>query len=256
MNIIILCGGLGTRLGITTTVINKHLLPGGDGKPIVSNSLDIVLKSKSDECLIVTNPSSMGQFAVLFESEVEPFSSINAYFTSQKEPLGIGDAIGCGSGYCREGPTAVILGDNKFSDTDIESIAETIRLCKNRDDFGCHIWCAVSSNPQEYGVIKFDSYWMEEVVDVIEKPKDPPSNIIMTGVYLFDSKLWDILRGLKPSSRGEYEVTDIIRQYINDRELAYHMLSGDWVDMGQSMSQYLGEISNEVTDNRCKRVYR
>lgn len=241
MKTIILGGGSGTRLGVVTSVVNKHLLPVAnvngidDGMPMISHSLSIALQLKLRDILIVTNPESIGQFAKLFSQPIEPFNLIRPYLTAQTNPRGIADAISCGEYYSNNGPVFVILGDNIFHHEDVFRIVRTISGLKKRPISGAHIWCKQVENPQDYGVLEFSG---QKVIDIHEKPKVPPSNYAVTGIYVFDHNVWSIIKGLTLSERGEFEVTDIIREYLIRDSLHMHLLSESWYDLGRSIKDY------------------
>lgn len=220
-----------------TSVVNKHLLPIGN-QPMIAHPLSIVVRAHFNDTLLVTNPSALGQFSSLFMLDEPPFNQIRPYFTSQSGPLGIANAIKCGREYCRFGPVFVLLGDNRYSDEDIESMVDVATMDTN--GFGCHIWCAQRDDPRDYGVLKFED---GKLVDIVEKPAEPPSTTAVTGVYAFDSKVWDFMDKIRPSLRGEYEVTDLIRCYIKHDKVHIHMLEGDWVDLGRSVPAYFKEAS-------------
>jgi glucose-1-phosphate thymidylyltransferase len=235
MKMTILCGGLGTRLGVTTKVVNKHLLPIG-GLPMVAKPLALARLAGLPDALLISNPESIGSFARLAEEDIEPFKAVRCYFTSQQAPLGIANAIGCARHYCQDGPVAVCLGDNWFTDEDMKFIASRIAGFE-KDQWGCEFWVKEVPDPSDYGVLELSPDG--QPIAVIEKPAMPPSPYAVIGVYLFDSQVWDVISNLSPSKRGEYEVTDLITWYLQRGEAKYHKLIGDWYDLGRSLDNYL-----------------
>lgn len=232
MKMTILCGGLGTRLGVTTKVVNKHLLPVA-GLPMVAKPLALAKLAGLPDALLISNPESIGSFARLAEEDIEPFQTVRCYFTSQKAPLGIANAIGCAKHYCHSGPIAVCLGDNWFADDDMEFIASRISQFTS----GCEFWVKEVPDPSDYGVLELSA--SGQPVAVIEKPEVPPSPFAVIGMYLFDSQVWDVIANLMPSKRGEYEVTDLITWYLRRGEAKCHKLTGAWYDLGRSLDNYL-----------------
>lgn len=232
----ILSGGLGTRLGAVTAVVNKHLLPVND-KPMIAHPIEIAHLIGYRDVLLIANPSSIGQFAQLFELDCYPFNCVRGYFTSQAKPIGIANAIACSREYCNDGSVLVLLGDNLYDKISMTQIIDDVRKLKG--DFGCHIWCVECQDPRDYGVLKFDKNG--GLIDIIEKPANPPSTIAVTGIYAFDRNIWQIIENLKPSARGEYEVTDTIKAYLPN--VTYHMLDGKWVDLGKSIPDYFKAAS-------------
>jgi glucose-1-phosphate thymidylyltransferase len=243
MRFIILCGGLGTRLGVTTIAVNKHLLPIGDS-PMVSHAVSLAYSAGFNSTLIVTDAASVSQFARLTETESKPYHSIRTYFAIQSKPLGIADAIRRAREYCDSGPVVVMLGDNRFDAKSRSQILNTmVRLV---GDFGCHIWCVRHQNPERYGVLELNQN--NEIKGIYEKPKTAVGNMVITGLYAFDSRVWEIIDGLVPSLRGELEVTDIIKCYLPN--VNYEVLEGEWSDLGHSIQSYLIHAAEECSVER------
>lgn len=236
MKAVVLCGGLGTRLGAVTAVVNKHLLPVGT-RPMIAHAIEMAHLIGFRDVLLVTNPQSIGQFASLFELNEYPFNAMRGYFTSQAKPIGIANAIQCSQEYCNSGPVLVILGDNIYDITCLDQIIDDAQNLKG--NFGCHIWCAKCDDPREYGVLELND--KQEIINIHEKPEHPTSNLATTGIYAFDSEIWGIIKNLKPSARNEYEVTDAIKSYLPN--VTYHVLKGDWADLGKSVVDYFRHAS-------------
>ena len=216
---VILAGGSGSRLGNLTKATNKHLLPYKNGV-VIDSAFEIA--STQGTPLIVTNPQSVASISSYFGT--------NAYYGVQEKPLGIADAIKVAKSFCIEEGIAVVLGDNYFDDNTKHQI--TIAM----DTFvaGCSVFVKKVNDPKHYGVmhVNNDGYWVAK-----EKPKNPKSNLALTGVYIFDAKIWDILPKLKPSKRGEYEITDIINAYPKE-QLEVNELRGTWKDLVKSIKDY------------------
>lgn len=239
MKFIVLCGGLGSRLGVTTKVINKHLLPIGD-LPMVAKPLGIAAEAGLTDALVISDCDSIGRFSRLAQEDVYPFNNLRCYFTTQSAPLGIANAIGCAKEFCHSGPVAVCLGDNWFSTYDVRRITERINAFKS----GCEFWVKEVSDPRDYGVLELDEKGLAS--SVLEKPQNPPTNLAVVGMYLFDGRVWDIIKHLQPSARGEYEVADIINWYIKRGEARHRIIDGEWFDLGRSLASYFASANLEI----------
>jgi glucose-1-phosphate thymidylyltransferase len=144
-----------------------------------------------------------------------------------------------------------MLGDNLFSPADVEAIRQVCANIKHhhpRQKFGAHIWTIESDNPSAYGVLELDSDGKPS--SIVEKPKNPKSNLITTGIYLFDCQVWDIIPNLEKSDRGEYEVTGILNAYLNLGQLHYHKLNGEWFDVGGSVDSYW-KVATHIRNSGC-----
>lgn len=227
---IVLTGGLGTRLSPLTKVCNKHLLPVYN-KPMVYYPIETLVKAGITEIMIVCGGNSAGQFLQILGNG-EEFGLKRLHYTYQSEPRGIADALGLARDFVDGDPVAVILGDNVFQD-DIYDAVEAFR----RMPYGAVIFGKEVSNPQHYGVIEFTDHG--DVHDIVEKPKFPKSNLIATGLYLYDSTVWKYIDGLTPSARGELEITDVNTHYLYSDRLKVSRLEGDWLDCGESFDMYL-----------------
>jgi glucose-1-phosphate thymidylyltransferase len=252
MKTLILAGGRGTRLGDLTKSVNKHLLPLGKW-PLIS----YVFRSTvgiSKHALLVTNPENISDFAQIVAGGGYPYTELDVYYTAQPKPEGIADAIRYGQYFCRRDSVLVMLGDNIFHPDDIESITKTCNNVKRqvraqpRVKFGAYVWVTASDNPSAYGVIDIDDDG--KVVSIEEKPENPASNLIITGVYLFDCQVWDIIPHLQKSDRGEYEITGILNAYLERGQLRYHLLEKEWFDVGGSVEGYW-EVTERMRDIEC-----
>jgi len=227
---VILTGGLGTRLHPLTHVTNKHLLPVYD-KPMVYYPIEMMIKSGIDDILIVCGGNSASEFLRVLENG-EAFGLKHLHYRYQSEPRGIADALGLAEEWAGDDPIAVLLGDNIFEDTFKETT----------DDFsigrtGAVIFGTEVTNPEQYGVIVQDE--KGNVIEIQEKPLNPTSNFIATGLYFYDSTVWDFIHQLTPSARGELEITDVNNHFIAKGELEVVKLNGWWVDCGENIDGYL-----------------
>ena len=215
---VILAGGFGTRLGLLTRVTNKHLLPVYD-RPMILHPLQKLLAAGINEILVVSGPEHSGHFLRLLGSGRE----FKAKFTYeiQDEAGGIAQAVGLAQEFADKDSIAVILGDNIFED----DFSEDIKNFKQ----GAKIFLKKVPDPQRFGVAELRG---NKVASIEEKPKKPKSNYAVTGLYLYDSKVFDFIKSLKPSARGEFEIIDAINKYAEINMLEYSILKGFWTDAG------------------------
>lgn len=244
MKTIILAGGTGTRLGDLTTVVNKHLLPLGP-KPIISWAFETAAMI-GDEVLLVTNPEYLNDFAQLATSDRHPYTAFRRiYFAAQSKPLGIAHAVSIGEQFAGSGPVFVLLGDNVFAVDDAAKFADVSSQIN-----GAHVWVKAVDKPSDYGVLTLDG---DTPVSIVEKPKSPTSNLAVTGAYAFDESVWDIMRALPASPRGEYEIADVLNDYLRRRALRHHVLDGDWLDVGHSVDGYWKASIRQRERETCMR---
>ncbi len=218
---IVLAGGFGTRLLPLTKVTNKHLLPIYN-KPMIYYPIETLLNAGINNILVVSGPEHAGHFLRLLGSGKE----FNAKFSFeiQDEAGGIAQALGLAENFVDNEKCAVILGDNVFEDNVKEFIEEF-----KKEKSGARIFLKAVPDPQRFGVAELEG---ERVVRIVEKPENPKSNYAVTGLYLYDSKVFDIIKTLKPSARGELEITDVNNNYIERKELKASILKGFWTDAG------------------------
>ena len=215
---ILLCGGTGSRLGMLTRITNKHLLP-VYSKPMVIYPLQVLLDAGVNDILIVSGPEHAGHFLRLLGSG----KSFNARFMYeiQDEAGGIAQALSIAEDFADKDNIAVILGDNIFED----SFAKDIKSFKS----GAKIFVKETEAAKRFGVAEIKR---DKVVNIEEKPENPKSNYAVTGLYLYDTKVFDIIKKLKPSARGELEITDVNNYYIKNNEMGYGIVKGFWSDAG------------------------
>jgi glucose-1-phosphate thymidylyltransferase len=218
---IILAGGKGTRLGELTKVTNKHLLPVGP-VPMVYHPLQKLVGAGIKDVLLVSGTEHMGDFVELLGSGREHRCSLT--YRVQDEAGGIAQALGLAALFAHGCRSVVILGDNIFHD----SLATFLADADRRPDAA---WVALKRvpDPGRYGVAELKG---EHVISIEEKPKQPKSDYAVAGIYLYPPDVFEIIRTLKPSSRGELEITDVNRHYLEQGRLGSTMLSGYWTDAG------------------------
>jgi glucose-1-phosphate thymidylyltransferase len=219
---IVLAGGLGTRLHPLTSVTNKHLLPVYD-RPMVFYPIQKLVEAGIQDILIVTGGSHAGEFLRLLGNGRE-FGLKHLNYTYQEGEGGIAEALGLAEHFADGGPVAVVLGDNIFS----ASLAGPIARFQD-DPRGARLLLKDVDEPERFGVAELDG---DRVVAIHEKPAHPPSRLAVTGVYMYDNRVFDIIRTLEPSRRDELEITDVNNRYIAWGELRYELMDGWWTDAG------------------------
>lgn len=213
---IILAGGKGTRLGDSTRVTNKHLLAVYD-KPMIYYPLETLIRVGVEDILIISGGNHIGAFADLLQDGNHLGAELT--YRVQREAGGIAQALGIAESFVNNDSMAVILGDNYFSDT---------LLISNFSE-GARIFLSEVTDPKRFGVAQFEQ---ERLVAIQEKPLIPPSNFAVTGFYCYDCQVFDIIKKLKPSARGELEITDVNNAYLSLGKLEYYKIKGAWTDMG------------------------
>ena len=222
---IILAGGAGTRLHPVTMAVSKQLLAVYD-KPMVYYPLSTLMLAGIREFLLISTPRDLEAFRDLLGDGSQWGISID--YAAQPKPEGIAQAFLIGSDFLGRSPASLILGDNIFYGQDL-----SVRLqAAGRRGKGATIFGYYVGDPERYGVASFDA--RGRVVDILEKPARPPSNFAITGVYFFDRDVVEIARGLKPSARGELEITDVNREYLRRGTLRLEKLGRGtaWLDTG------------------------
>ncbi|MDD3049561.1 MAG: sugar phosphate nucleotidyltransferase [Candidatus Cloacimonetes bacterium] len=225
---VILAGGMGSRLFPLTKVTNKHLLPVGD-KPMIFHPIQKLLVAGIDEIMIITGIEHMGAVVNLLGSGKE----FGCQFTYrvQDEPGGIAQALGLAESFVGNNMCTVILGDNIFED----EIGEYISNFK-KQKIGSKILLKEVTDPQRYGVAELSN---SKIISIEEKPQKPKSNMCVTGIYMYDYKVFEYIKTLKPSGRGELEITDVNNKYVQTGEMTFDVLKGWWTDAGTFPSYYL-----------------
>ncbi len=224
---IILAGGTGSRLNPITKVTNKHLLPVHD-KPMVFYPLNSLINSGIRKILIITGTECAGDFMKLLGSGNE--MGVDLTYKVQDGALGIAQALSLAEDFVDRDKFVVILGDNIFTD----DIKTEIEAFKNGTE-EARIFLKEVNDAERFGVAELQG---NRIIGIEEKPKKPKSRLAVTGIYMYSPNVFDIIRALKPSGRGEYEITDVNNQYIKRGTLAYSVLKGHWTDAGTFESLY------------------
>jgi glucose-1-phosphate thymidylyltransferase len=219
---VILAGGLGSRLRPLTNVTNKHLLPVYD-RPMIYYPLESLVEAGIRDILIVTGGNDAGDFLRLIGNGAA-FGLKHVNYTYQKGEGGIAEALRLSEHFADGEKIAVILGDNIFE----SKITPFVELFK-RQPVGAKILIKKVPDPERFGVVTFRR---GRVVSIQEKPKHPKSPYIVTGIYLYDAQVFDIIKTLRPSARGELEITDVNNAYIRRGQMTYSILRGWWSDCG------------------------
>lgn len=227
---IVLAGGTGSRLYPLTKVTNKHLLPVGS-KPMIFYPIEKLTGAGIEEILIVTGTEHMGDVVNLLGSGKD--YGCRFTYKVQDEAGGIAQALGLAENFVGTDSMTVILGDNIF-ETDLT------KAVKNYSGKGSQILVKKVEDPERFGVAEIEG---EQVIGIEEKPDDPKSDYAVTGIYMYDAAVFELIKHLKPSKRGELEITDVNNDYIRRGEMTYSVLDGWWTDAGTPESY---KIANQL----------
>ncbi|MEK6476299.1 glucose-1-phosphate thymidylyltransferase RfbA [Catalinimonas sp. 4WD22] len=221
---IILAGGSGTRLHPLTLSVSKQLMPVYD-KPMIYYPLSNLMMAGIKDILIISTPHDMPNFQRLLGDGSE--LGCNFSYAVQEKPEGLAQAFTIGADFIGNDKVALILGDNIFYGSDLARLLQS-----NADPEGGIVYAYHVHDPERYGVVEFDEN--EKVISIEEKPKKPKSNFAIPGIYFYDNDVIDIARNLKPSARGEYEITDVNKEYLKREKLKVSILSRGtaWLDTG------------------------
>ena len=222
---IILAGGAGTRLHPITMSLSKQLLPVYD-KPMIYYPLAALMSAGIREFLIITTPRDQASFKDLLGSGEQ--WGISFQYVVQAAPNGIAQALILGEKFLDGAPSALILGDNIFYGANLTALLHSA----SQRESGATVFGYYVQDPERYGVVQFDANG--KVVDLLEKPKSPPSNYAVTGIYFYDSRASALAKALAPSARGELEITDLNRAYLKLGDLHVERLGRGtaWLDTG------------------------
>jgi glucose-1-phosphate thymidylyltransferase len=222
---IILAGGAGTRLHPITMSLSKQLLPVYD-KPMIYYPLATLMLAGIREYLIITTPRDQASFRDLLGSGDQ--WGLSFEYVIQDAPNGIAQALILGERFLNGAPSALILGDNIFYGANLTGLLQSAA----QRESGATVFGYYVQDPERYGVVQFDA--QGKVIDLLEKPKSPPSNYAVTGIYFYDARASALARGLKPSPRGELEITDLNRAYLKLGDLHVERLGRGtaWLDTG------------------------
>ena len=230
---VILAGGLGTRLYPLTHVTNKHLLPIFD-KPMIFYPIQTLVNAGITEVLLVTSGPHVGHFLGVLKNGKELGLKHLEYAYQEKPDGGIADALSLAENFADGDSVTVILGDNT-TDADI---SEEVKNFKE----GALIFLKKVNDPKRFGVAVFDEKDPGKVIGIEEKPQNPKSDMAVTGLYMYDSRVFGFIRDINPSGRGELEITDVNNSYIKEGNLRWSELKGYWSDAGTFNS--LAEANN------------
>jgi glucose-1-phosphate thymidylyltransferase len=229
---VILAGGTGSRLHPLTRITNKHLLPIYD-RPMISYAIEALVMAGVTEMMLVTGGTHAGEFLRLLGNGQE-FGIERLFYAYQDKPGGIAEALGLAEKFVGGDRAVVLLGDNIFG--------RSIRHCAeafSKQERGARVVLSKETDREHLrhlGVAQLNG--RSRIERIIEKPEHPPSDYAVTGVYFYDETVWSVLPQLKPSGRGELEITDVNNWYLERGVMEYDILEGFWGDAGESMTAY------------------
>jgi glucose-1-phosphate thymidylyltransferase len=224
---VLICGGTGSRLRPLTEVTNKSLLPVYD-RPLIHYPLDVFLNAGVREIAVVTGTEHMDQIAAYLGSGSR--FKCEFAFKVQEKAGGIAQALGLAEDFCEGQNVCAILGDNLFFDDLTPAITSF--------EEGGHVFLKEVNDPERFGIAEIENWKIGKletglrVLSVEEKPTAPKSNLAITGCYLYDKHCFEIIRNLKPSPRGELEITDVSKEYLTRGQLKATLLQDEWIDAG------------------------
>lgn len=225
---VILAGGLGSRMMPCTKVTNKHLLPVFN-KPMIYYPLNTLVNGGLKDIMIVTGGNNAGDFLRLLGNGKE-FGLKDISYSYQEGEGGIAEALKLAENFADNDKVIVMLGDNIIKD----DISEAVKEFEKQPE-GAKIFLKEVDDPQRFGVAEIKD---GKVINIVEKPKDPKSNYAVIGIYMYDKNVFEIAQTLKPSARGELEITDVNNEYIKRGAMTYSIVNGWWTDAGTFESLY------------------
>ena len=242
---VILAGGTGTRLSPLTKVTNKHLLPVGK-EPMIFNPIKQLISAEITDILVVTSKEHMGEIVRLLGSGKELGCEFT--FKVQEEAGGIAQALLLAENFVVSESVVVILADNILTNS-IKPHVDAYKKQLSR----ARVLLKKVGDPERFGVAALDEK-KKMIIDIEEKPENPKSSYAVIGVYMYDSSVFDIIRKIKPSNRGELEISTVNNEYVKQNQLTYGIVEGNWTDAGtfesfQYANELLFEINNEIQTN-------
>jgi len=225
---IILAGGMATRLRPLTKVTNKHLLPVYN-KPMIYYPIETLVNAGIKDIMIVSGKGHAGHFLELLRSGKD-FGAKFSYGV-QEEPGGIAQALNLCDDFADGEKIVVMLGDNILED----KIGEAVKDFEAQEK-GAKIFLKEVDNPKSFGIAEVDG---DKIINIVEKPEEPKSNLAVIGLYMYDNQVWEIIKTLKPSGRGELEITDVNNFYVQQGTMSFSKLDGWWGDGGESFDSLL-----------------
>ena len=240
---VILVGGSGSRLDPLTRVANKHLLPIYD-KPMVFYPIQALVNAGVSDIMLVTGGHNAGDFLRLLGNGSE-FGLKRLHYTYQDRPAGIAHALGLAQDFAEGDTLLLMLGDNI-----IEGNLLAARRNFEAQGQGARVMLTRVANPSSYGVVEVEN---GRILSITEKPAHPTSNLVQTGIYFYDEHVFDVVSTLRPSGRGELEITDVNNHYLQAGNLEYDILEGFWADCGESFETYL-ESQNLVAEHGANKL--
>jgi len=240
---LVLAGGLGTRLFPLTKITNKHLLPVYD-RPMIFYPIQTLINAGIKDIMIVTGGNNAGDFLRLLGNG-KGFGLKHLNYAFQEKEGGIAEAVGLAEHFAEGDRLVIILGDNIIGGNIISAVSKF-----RKQKSGAKIMIKRVKNPCDYGVAELKG---NNIVNIVEKPTKPKSIYAVLGIYMYVEEVFDVIKTLKPSKRGELEITDVNNAYIKKGNLTYSILDGYWIDAGASIDSLL-EANNFVAKNGANKL--